>query len=114
LRVYLEFESVIPKIVIEIGGKTYEGEDHRKLHGYSFPVHRYFDPSKEQVTIGRFVWSDEIDALLARMWIRSDEVDFFEKQLMTGEFYPKNVRLVTNTVKDEDVKRAVDREQVYE
>jgi len=108
MKTYVELECALTPGPLSIGEVEYQEEELHKLHGSHIPVNKYFSKEEEKVTNGYFFWNDEEKLVFLRMWIRSDEVDFFEDQIISGNLIPINVRFTPDDINDESVKNFLD------
>lgn len=110
MKVFLQFESIFPYQPIEMDGKLYKENELNKLHGYSFPVHKYFNHEEDVVSEGKLFWNENLQKLSMRVWLSPEDINFFERSIISGTLVPSNVRLTPDNIRNEDVKTYFDEE----
>ena len=108
MKTYIELECGLAPGPIVAGGKEYSEDELHKLHRTYIPVNKYFDKNEDKVTNGYFYWNEERKLLFMRMWIKSDEVNFFENHIISGNLVPTNVRFTPDNIDDDSVKNLLD------
>jgi len=104
MKVFIQFEAIFPCQPVEMNGRLYSENELNKLHGYSFPVHKYLSSKEDVVSEGRLFWDDNSGKLYMRVWLSPDDVNFFERDILSGALVPSNIRLTPDTMKEEDIK----------
>ncbi len=108
VKVFIEFEIIFYPCSINIEGVTYSENELYKLDKYCFSVHKYFNKNEDVITYGYLYWDKNIEKLYMRMWLKSDELDYFSKEIFTGIIIPVNIRICPDTVDDLSVKKLSD------
>jgi len=108
MKTFIQFEAIFPCQPIEMNGTWYNENELNKLHGYSFPVHKYFSAEEDVVSEGRLFWSGDLNKLYMRVWLSSSDVNFFEREIISGTLVPCNIRLTPDNIDDEDIKTYFD------
>jgi hypothetical protein len=104
LKVFIQFSSVFSAKSITFEGQEYKEEEFSLLHQKTFPVYEKFDKTKKRVTVGRFQWLEETGYLYMHMWLKPEEVNYFEYEIITGQLVPMNIKIVTDNVSDDTIK----------
>lgn len=86
-----------------LNGKEYKKENCEKLHRYLFPIHKYYNTKNEIITHARFICSKEKEIIM-EMWLGTEDLKYFEKEIIMGALVPIDFRLTTDSVDDLDIK----------
>ncbi len=110
MKTYIELECALAPGPLLMGDMKYSEDEVHKLDGSYIPVNKYFNKNEDKITNGYFYWNEKEKIMHLKMWIRSDEVDFFEKHIISGNLIPVNVRFTPDDIDDESVKNLLEKD----